>query len=458
MMMYKAINPSTGALIQEYPLHSATEAERCLERSMSAWQTWRAVPLQQRAALLNRLAGLLEANKAGFAQLMCDEMGKVLKEGLAEIEKCASVCRYYAENGAGFLSPRDLPTEASKSYVAYRPLGPVFAVMPWNFPFWQVFRFAAPALMAGNTVVLKHAENVPGCAEAIAALLKEADFPEGVFQSVRVTHEQAAAMIADDRIRGVTLTGSTKAGQAVAEVAARHLKKTVLELGGSDPYLILDDAPLAQTLEACVTSRLLNAGQSCIAAKRFIVTTGIYDAFLEAFTQAMQAKVMGDPRHASTDFGPMARHDLRDTLHAQVEASIAKGAKPVLGCEIPAGAGAFYPAGILTEVKPGMPAFEEELFGPVAAIIRADDEAAALNLANQTRYGLGAAVFTADVARGEKLAADALEAGSCFVNDFVRSDPRLPFGGIRDSGYGRELSLWGMHEFVNIKTVYVKQA
>lgn len=455
-MMYKAINPSTGEALKEYPLHGAAEVEGFLEESFAAWQSWRGVQAEARARLLIRLAELLERDKNRLAQLMCDEMGKVLREGVSEAEKCAKVCRYYAENGAAFLEPRSIQTEAAKSYVAYRPLGPVFAVMPWNFPFWQVFRFGAPALMAGNTILLKHAENVPGCAEAIIELIEEAGFPDGVMQNLRISHEQAAKVIADSRVRGVTLTGSTKAGRTVAETAARNLKKTVLELGGSDAYLILDDAPLAQTVEACVTSRLLNAGQSCIAAKRFIVTEKIYDAFTEAFTKAMQAKVMGDPRNESTDFGPQARHDLRDALHAQVQESIRKGAKVLLGCEMPAGAGAFYPASVLAEVKPGMPAFDEELFGPVAAVIRAKDTDEAVKLANQTSFGLGAAVFTADAAFGEKLAADALHAGSCFVNDFVRSDPRLPFGGIRESGYGRELSLWGIHEFVNVKTVYVK--
>lgn len=454
--MYRAINPSTGEALKEYPLHGVAEVEGFLEESFAAWQSWRGVQAEARARLLIRLAELLERDKNRLAQLMCDEMGKVLREGVSEAEKCAKVCRYYAENGAAFLEPRSIQTEAAKSYVAYRPLGPVLAVMPWNFPFWQVFRFGAPALMAGNTILLKHAENVPGCAEAIAALVEEAGFPDGVMQNLRISHEQAAKVIADSRVRGVTLTGSTKAGRTVAETAARNLKKTVLELGGSDPYLILDDAPLAQTVEACVTSRLLNAGQSCIAAKRFIVTGKIYDAFTEAFTKAMQAKVMGDPRNESTDFGPQARHDLRDALHAQVQEIIRKGAKVLLGCEMPAGAGAFYPASVLAEVKPGMPAFDEELFGPVAAVIRAKDTEQAVQLANQTSFGLGAAVFTADAAFGEKLAADGLHAGSCFVNDFVRSDPRLPFGGIRESGYGRELSLWGIHEFVNVKTVYVK--
>ncbi|AXI99693.1 succinate-semialdehyde dehydrogenase / glutarate-semialdehyde dehydrogenase [Cyclonatronum proteinivorum] len=456
-MAFQAVNPATGERSQEYPLHTDAEIESTIEAGQAAWQQWKNEEPENRAACLLKLADLLESDKEKLARLMCDEMGKVLKEGLAEAEKCAWVCRFYAENGASFLKPEPIETEAGSSYVTYRPLGLLFAVMPWNFPLWQVFRFGAPSLMAGNTILLKHAENVPGCADAIVRLIDEAGFPTGALASLRVTHDVAAAIIADDRISGVTLTGSTRAGRNVAEVAARNLKKTVLELGGSDPYLILEDAPLGQTVEACVTSRMLNAGQSCIAAKRFIVTDKIYEAFTRAFTEALQKKVMGDPRHESTDFGPMARADLRDTLHKQVESSLQKGAQLLLGGQVPPGAGAYYPATVLTDVTPGMPAFDEELFGPVAAIIRAKDTDEAVRLANQTRYGLGAAVFTADTAFGEKLAAESLEAGSCFVNDFVRSDPRLPFGGIRESGFGRELARWGMHEFVNVKTVYVKQ-
>jgi succinate-semialdehyde dehydrogenase/glutarate-semialdehyde dehydrogenase len=455
-MAYISINPATGKQLRSYKEHSEAQTDVALMQAKRAGKRWRAFSLSKRAQRLVALADALESQKEELARLMSEEMGKVLPEARSEIEKCAWVCRYYAEEGAGFLENEALPSDGSASYVSYQPLGCVLAIMPWNFPFWQVFRFAAPTLMAGNVALLKHAPNVSGCALAIEQLFLDAGFPEHTFQNVFLSNEAAAKVIADRRVHAVSLTGSTRAGKAVAAQAGQHLKKCVLELGGSDAYIVLDDAPLEQTVEACVTSRLINAGQSCIAAKRFIVTEGIYDEFTGAFTAAMRKKKMGMPDSDEADLGPQARHDLRDELHAQVTKSLEAGAKAALGGHVPEGDGAFYPPTVLTDVKPGMPAFDEELFGPVAAIIRAKDTEEALMLANKTTYGLGGAVFTADTAEGERIAAQELEAGCCFVNDFVRSDPRLPFGGIKSSGFGRELSRWGIREFVNAKTVYVK--
>jgi succinate-semialdehyde dehydrogenase/glutarate-semialdehyde dehydrogenase len=386
---------------------------------------------------------------------MAEEMGKPLRGGLSEVEKCAWVCEYYAEHGAAFLRAESIQTDAHRSYVTYQPLGVVLAVMPWNFPFWQVFRFAAPALMAGNGALLKHASNVPGCALAIEEVLHKAGFPEPLFRTLLISSEAVAPVIANPKVAACTLTGSTPAGRAVAAQAGKMLKKSVLELGGSDPYLILADADIEQAAALCATSRLINSGQSCIAAKRFVVVEPVYDAFREAFVAQMKAAKMGDPLAEDTVVGPQARHDLRDELHAQVTQSIQQGAEPLLGCAVPSRPGAYYPPSVLDGVHKGMPAFDEELFGPVAALIRAPDEQQAIRLANDSCFGLGAAVFTRDRARGERIAARDLEAGCCFVNTFVKSDPRLPFGGVKESGYGRELGRYGIREFVNIKTVYV---
>jgi succinate-semialdehyde dehydrogenase/glutarate-semialdehyde dehydrogenase len=386
---------------------------------------------------------------------MAVEMGKPLAGGKAEIEKCAWCCDYYAQSAEAFLRSEPIETDARKSYVAHRPLGVVLAVMPWNFPFWQVFRFAAPALMAGNAGVLKHASNVPGCALAIEELFRDAGFPEGLFRTLLIESKQIEKLLDHEEIVAATLTGSVKAGRSVASLSGARVKKTVLELGGSDAYLILEDAALDQSAEACAASRLINSGQSCIAAKRFIAVDAVHDAFVERFVREMQKRKLGDPLAEGTDVGPQARADLRDELHQQVEKSLARGARCVLGGKVPPGPGAFYPPTVLVDVKPGMPAYDEELFGPVASVIRARDEADAIRIANDTEFGLGAAVFTQDVERGQRIAEREIEAGSCFVNAFVKSDPRLPFGGIRHSGYGRELSHHGIREFVNIKTVYV---
>ncbi|MCH8567467.1 MAG: NAD-dependent succinate-semialdehyde dehydrogenase [Balneolales bacterium] len=455
-MGFKTVNPCTGELVREYENHTKAETEQRIQNNFRAFSQWRKESLEVRAGLFEQLAKLLESKKSELAALITLEMGKVKGEAVSEIEKCAWVCRYYAEKASDFLEPETIETDASKSYVTYTPLGPVLAIMPWNFPFWQVFRYAAPNLMAGNAALLKHAPNVPGCALAIEELFKEAGFPEHLLCTLFVSDEATEAVIAHDLIRAVTLTGSTAAGRKVAATAGKHLKKTVLELGGSDAYLILDDADIELAATACATSRLLNAGQSCIAAKRFIVANSCFDAFADALQAEMSKKSMGAPDDASSGIGPMAREDLRTQLHQQVTESVKAGARILLGCEMPAGAGSFYPPSILSDVQPGMPAFDEELFGPVAALIRAESTEKAVELANKSSYGLGAAVFGSDVARAEKIASQLLDAGSCFVNDFVRSDPRLPFGGIKNSGYGRELGIWGMREFVNIKTVSVK--
>jgi succinate-semialdehyde dehydrogenase/glutarate-semialdehyde dehydrogenase len=404
---------------------------------------------------MKKAAGVLRERKQELAKLMATEMGKPLKQGVAEAEKSAWVCDYYADNAEAHLGLDVIKTDASKSYVAFEPLGVVLAIMPWNFPFWQVYRFAAPALMAGNAGVLKHASNVPGCALAIEEIFVQAGFPRGAFRTLLIGNKQVKGVIEDPLVRAVTLTGSTPAGKAVAAQAGAVLKKTVLELGGSDPYVVLEDADLDLAVETCVSSRLINSGQSCIAAKRFVVVEPVLAAFTTRFVARMKAKKTGDPLVEGTDVGPQARHDLRDGLHKQVLASVDQGATLLLGGEVPPGDGAYYPPTVLADVKPGMPAYDEELFGPVAAIIKAKDEADAVRIANDTIFGLGAAVFTKDIARGERVARS-LEAGATFVNSAVASDPRLPFGGIKESGYGRELGGYGIREFVNAKTVVVK--
>ncbi len=433
-----------------------SEVDQIIGKVHNAWETWKFSSWTLRTHHMKKAADVLDKRKEELARLMTDEMGKRYADGISEIEKCAWVCRYYAREAEGFLKNDLIESDASRSYVSYRPLGVILAIMPWNFPFWQVFRFLAPALMAGNAAVLKHASNVMGCALAIEDVIREAGFPENTFRTLVIPSSEAGKVIDHSLIKAVTLTGSTPAGRAVASAAGNALKKTVLELGGSDPYVILKDANLEQAVDACVTSRLINAGQSCIAAKRFIVVDEIHDEFIGLMKEKMSSLKVGDPSATDTDIGPMARIDLRDELHEQVQKSIAAGAAVVLGGEIPSLKGAFYPPTILTDVISGMPAFDEELFGPVAAVIKAENEEEALVLANQTQFGLGAAVFTSNEAHGQEIAEKYLDAGCCFVNEFVRSDPRLPFGGIKQSGYGRELSMLGIREFVNAKTVYVK--
>jgi succinate-semialdehyde dehydrogenase/glutarate-semialdehyde dehydrogenase len=403
---------------------------------------------------------VLRARREEFAGLMTDEMGKTLTEGLAEIEKCAGNCDYYAEHAAAFLAERPVDMSdgkgpAPKAKVAFRPLGTILAVMPWNFPFWQVFRFAAPTLMAGNTAVLKHASNVPGCGLAIEDVFREAGFPADVFRTLMIPSRDVRAIIEDEAVASVSLTGSVEAGRQVAAQAGGVLKKCVLELGGSDAYVVLEDAHIRAAAETAAAARMVNAGQSCIAGKRFIVVAKVRQAFEQALVEAMNGFAMGDPRESATRLGPMQSVDARDGVHRQVAESVANGARALVGGEVPARPGAWYPATVLTDVRPGMPAHDEEVFGPVAAVIEAADEADAIRIANDSPFGLGSAVLTGDVARGERIATDELEAGMSFVNQNVRSDSRLPFGGVKHSGYGRECSEFGIHEFVNIKTVLV---
>jgi succinate-semialdehyde dehydrogenase/glutarate-semialdehyde dehydrogenase len=450
-----SIDPATGRQVATWPAASKAELDAALRRSAEAFEGWSRAGFEERAAVLRRAAALLRAEADANARLMAQEMGKPLPQGRAEVEKCAWACEHYAEHAERYLAPEPVATDARRSFVAYLPLGVVLAVMPWNFPFWQVFRFAAPALMAGNAGVLKHAGNVPGCALAIEELLRRAGFPGDLFRTVLVPGRKVAALIRHPRVAAVTLTGSTEAGRSVARAAGGALKKTVLELGGSDPYLVLDDADLESAVRVCVASRLTNGGQSCIAAKRFVVVEGLRKAFEEGCVARMRAVVMGDPLREETQLGPQARRELRDELHAQVRRSVDAGARLLLGGEIPPGPGAFYPPTVLSGVRRGMPACDEELFGPVAAILPVRDEVEAIAVANDSVFGLGAAVFTRDAARGERIAERELEAGACFVNASVRSDPRLPFGGIKTSGFGRELSYHGIREFVNVKTVYV---
>ncbi|MCI0416809.1 NAD-dependent succinate-semialdehyde dehydrogenase [bacterium] len=455
-MPIESINPATGELIRTYPEMTPQQFNEIIESSHRAFSEWKQTPFSHRAPLMKKAGEILKSKKEEFARMMTLEMGKTVAQGHAEVEKCSWVCDYYADHAERFLTPEIVQTDASKSFVAFQPLGVVLAIMPWNFPFWQVFRFAAPALMAGNSGLLKHASNVSGCALQIEQIFHDAGFPKDLFRALLVAGSRVSAVIEHPYVKAVTLTGSTPAGKSVAEKSGSLLKKTVLELGGSDPYIILEDANLESTVDTCVTSRLINAGQSCIAAKRFIVVESLRKKFEEMFVQKMRAKRMGDPMEPGLDLGPQAKEDLRNDLHKQVQQSIEMGARVLLGAQLPDGKGAYYPPTVLTDVKKGMPAHDEELFGPVAAIISAKDEEDAIRIANDSPFGLGAAVFTQDIARGERIAAEKIEAGCCFVNAFVKSDPRLPFGGIKESGYGRELSHFGIREFVNIKTVYIK--
>ncbi|NNG26489.1 MAG: NAD-dependent succinate-semialdehyde dehydrogenase, partial [Ignavibacteriaceae bacterium] len=411
---------------------------------------------KERSKLMLKAADVLREQREEQSKLMTEEMGKPIAQSRAEIEKCAWVCEYFAENAKKFLSDEFIETDAAKSFVSFQPLGVVLAVMPWNFPFWQVFRFAAPGLMAGNAGLLKHSSNVSGCALAIENIFRKAGFPQNLFRTILLPSSQMDSVIKNKFIKAVTLTGSVPAGKAVAAAAGSVLKKTVLELGGSDPYIILEDADLQHAADSCATARLINGGQSCIAAKRFIVVDIVYDEFEKLFVMNMKNKKMGNPFNEINDIGPQASISLRDELHQQVLHSIDKGAKLILGGEIPEGIGAFYPPTVLSNVTKGMPAYDEELFGPVAAVIKVKDEEEAIKVANDSIFGLGAAVFTKDEERGEKIVKEKIVAGSCFINTFVKSDPRLPFGGVNESGFGRELSYFGIREFVNIKSVYIK--
>jgi succinate-semialdehyde dehydrogenase/glutarate-semialdehyde dehydrogenase len=454
--MITSINPANLQVIKTYSQMTSPEVKKIIDSTDAAFEKWEETSFNQRSKLMMNASQVLKKKREEYSRLMTIEMGKPIAQSFAEVDKCAWVCEYYAENAEKFLTDELISTDASKSFVTFQPLGVVLAVMPWNFPFWQVFRFAAPGLMAGNAGILKHASNVSGCALAIEEVFHEAGFPKNLFRTILVPSSEMEEVIKNQKIKAVTLTGSVPAGKSVAKTAGSVLKKTVMELGGSDPYVILEDADLQLAAETCVTGRLINGGQSCIAAKRFIVVDKVYNEFEKLFVDKMKSKQMGDPFDETNHLGPQASVSLRDELHQQVLRSIELGAKLLCGGEIPELKGAWYPPTVLSNVKKGMPAYDEELFGPVAALIKAKDEAEAIEIANDSIFGLGAAVFTRDKERGEMIAKEKLQAGCCFVNAFVKSDPRLPFGGIKESGYGRELSSFGIREFVNIKTVYVK--
>lgn len=454
-MAIESMNPATGEKLETHAQMSRAAVDEIIGKTHQAFLAWRGTSFEQRAQRLREAAKILRAKSDTWARLMAREMGKPLRDGIAEAQKCAGCCEFFADNAARLLAREPVDTEARASFVTFNPLGVVLAVMPWNFPFWQVFRFAAPALMAGNAAVLKHASNTPGCALAIEQILREAGLPEHLFRTLLIGSAQVDAAIEHPLVRAVTLTGSGPAGSAVARKAGEMLKKTVLELGGSDPYLVLEDADIELAASVCTKGRLVNGGQSCIAAKRFVVVEPVRQEFEQRFVQKMKAARQGDPLDMATEIGPLARHDLREALHRQVEQSVQRGARCLLGGKIPEGPGAYYPPTVLTDVAKGMPAYNEELFGPVAAVIPVRNEEEAIAAANDSSFGLGAAIFTRDLGRGERIAAESIESGCVFVNDAVRSDPRLPFGGMKDSGYGRELSGYGIREFVNIKTVWV---
>ena len=452
----KSINPANGKLIGEYAEHTVNECDEIVGKVHIAWKSWKKTTFAQRSVLMLSAAKILRTNKEMFARLMTDEMGKLITEAMAEVEKSAWVCEYYAENAAGFLQDEIIKTDASQSFVSFEPIGPVLAVMPWNFPFWQVFRFAAPALMAGNACVLKHASNVPACALAIEQIFKEAGFPENLFRTLMIPGRLVENVIKNDKIMAVTLTGSELAGSKVAELAGKYLKKTVLELGGSDPFIVLKDADLEKCAATAVFARMLNCGQSCIAAKRFIVENEVVEEFTALVKKRIEQLKPGDPSNTLTKFGPMARLDLVEEIDLQVQKSIKMGAKLVFGGKRVNREGFYYEPTLLTEITPDMPVFNEETFGPVLAIMAVGNAEEAINLANSSIYGLGGCIWTKDIEKGTNYARQ-IESGAVFVNGMTKSDPRLPFGGIKKSGYGRELSHYGIKEFVNIKTVWVAE-
>jgi len=457
MSILKSINPVNGSLVGTYPEHSSKEINNIIYEVNNSFNFWRKLDINERCQYFKNLSITLKSRKNEFAQIMALEMGKPISQGIAEVEKSAWVCDYYADNAPKFLSIKEVKTDASESYITFQPLGVVLAIMPWNFPFWQVFRFAAPAMIAGNVCLLKHSSNVQGCADAIEGLFLEAAFPENVFRNLTISSLKVEEVIENSMVKAITFTGSSPAGKSVAKKAGSVLKKTVLELGGNDPYLVLKDADLEKASDACLEGRLLNAGQSCIAAKRFIVEEPVRHDFEKTVINKIKNQVIGDPFDEKTTIGPMVSIDARDQLIRQVEMSVNAGAKVLYKSLIPSiKNSSYHPVMLLTNVLPGMPAFDEELFGPVGSIISAKDKVDALILANQTSFGLGAAIFTSNIEEGKRIAEFELEVGAAFVNDFVRSDPRLPFGGVKESGYGNELSSYGILEFVNIKTIYIR--
>ncbi len=449
-----SVNPATGATLAQYEEHSREQCDGILRQTYSAFTRWRHMDFNARAACFNQLAGLLREDIESLARGITREVGKPIRDARAEINKSAGTCEYFAANAAALLRDEPVPTEAQKSYLRYEPLGTILGIMPWNFPMWQVIRYAAPALMAGNATVLKHANNVTGSALAIENLFKRAGFPEHLCRALIIDVPAVKHIIQHPLVAAVTLTGSLRAGKDVASIAGAAVKKCVMELGGSDPFIVLEDADLDAAVETGVTSRLLVSGQVCISPKRFIVLESRRAEFESKLVARMRAAKMGDPADEKTAYGPMARRDLREVVNRQVQTCVARGATMLLGGQIPDGPGAYYPATVLTGVAPGMPAYDEEIFGPVAAIIPVKDETEAVRVANDTPYGLGAVVFSRDIPRAERLAQQ-IDAGSCFVNAAVRSDARLPFGGIKQSGFGRELGAQGIREFTNTKTIYI---
>ncbi len=449
--MQKSINPFDQSLLAEFPLMNDRDVKTKLANADLTFKSWRSTTFSERGRLMIRAAAVIEKEREHYARTISMEMGKALPEALGEIQKCADACRYFAEHAEEFLKSEAILTEAKKSYVGYFPTGVILAVMPWNFPFWQVFRFAVPALMAGNVGVLKHSSNVPQCALSIEKIFREAGFPEGAFQTLLIENNQVEKVLSSDCVQGVALTGSEKAGANVASIAASHIKKSVLELGGSDPFIVLPDADIEKTVKTALQSRMQNAGQSCIAAKRFIVFKEIKDQFIDAFRTQIDAIKQGDPLVDGITMGPMARVDLAEELQNQLKRSVDSGAELITGGDRN---GANFKPALLDNVRPGMPAFDEETFGPLAAITSVESEEEAIRLANKSRYGLGASVWTNDLQRGERLARE-IESGTVYVNSLMRSDARMPFGGIKKSGYGRELSMAGIREFVNIKSLVI---
>ena len=451
----KSINPKNNIKICDWDIPSLIDINVIIKKTAQAQTTWSEVDLLSRLNPLKNLARILNERSNEMSILMADEMGKPKNQGMAEVRKCALLCDYYLENSEQILSDKYVKTEFYESFVTYRPLGLILGIMPWNFPFWQVFRYAIPSLIIGNGALLKHASNVQGCANMVNDCIAEAGFPNDIFNNLQIPSSLVSKVIEHDKIQGVAITGSVNAGKAVAKIAGKNLKKTVLELGGNDAYLILDDAKLDHAVKACIEGRLLNSGQSCISAKRLIVTKNNIKSFTKKLIANLCLKVMGDP-HDDVDYGPLVSLSARAEVHRMVESSMKMGAKLNLGGKIPDSDGFYYPITVLSNVQPGMPAFDEEIFGPIFSIIEANDNDHAINLANDSKYGLGAAVFTSDIDNGRMIAERKIQAGVCFVNDYVKSDPRLPFGGVKMSGYGRELSGYGLMEFVNIKSIVVE--
>ncbi len=454
-MAIETINPANNQLVKSFNEYSSEQVSQIIEKAQSAFLTWRETSLMERSKLMFNAANILRNDKIKYAEIMTMEMGKPITQAIAEVEKCAWVCDYYAENAESFLSEEFIQTDASESYVQFDPIGIVLAVMPWNYPFWQVLRFAVPALMAGNVALLKHASNVPMSALAIEEVFSEAGFPKNVFSTLLIGSKQVQDVIENPLVKAATLTGSEPAGKAIASSAGKALKKTVMELGGSDPFIILNDANIAGAVKDGVTSRILNNGQSCIAAKRFIMVEDIADQFETQFVKRMKELVVGEPMDDNTELGPIAREDLLEELDWQVKETVKQGGKILTGGERVDREGAFYQPTVLSNVKKGMLAYSEELFGPVAIMIRAKDENDAIEIANDTPFGLGASIWTSDIKQAKKLTKQ-IDSGAVFINGFVKSDPRLPFGGVKNSGYGRELSHYGIKEFVNIKTIWIK--